>query len=134
MADVSNWEQVLGERILRADRMRRRLLPSETDTYRVVNGAGDGLPGFVLDRYGELAVLRVYAKAWEHHLDWLVAACRKCWGGSAPSIGDLASATWTVERVGRHCLARPCGSNGGFRARHAYVGSSICRTEDRAVS
>lgn len=37
----------------------------ETTAYRLVNGAGDGLPGFTLDRYGESLVLNCY----DPHLD-----------------------------------------------------------------
>lgn len=42
----------------------------------MLNGEGDGLGGLVLDRYGELAVLRVYARGWEPHLDAVVEAVR----------------------------------------------------------
>jgi 23S rRNA (cytosine1962-C5)-methyltransferase len=70
-------ERVLGERIERADRLRTRLIAEPTDAYRVVNGEGDGLPGVVLDRYGHVAVLRLYSKAWEPHLQRLVAVIER---------------------------------------------------------
>jgi 23S rRNA (cytosine1962-C5)-methyltransferase len=60
---------LLADRVLRADRARTRLLPGATDAYRLVNGAGDGLPGLVIDRYGDLAVVRVYGAAWVPWLD-----------------------------------------------------------------
>jgi 23S rRNA (cytosine1962-C5)-methyltransferase len=67
-------DRVIGERIRAADRVRPALMPPSTDCWRVVAGAGDGLPGLVLDRYAGLAVLRVYSKAWEPHLRAVVEA------------------------------------------------------------
>lgn len=40
------------ERIAAAANLRRALLPGE-NTYRAVHGDGDGLPGLVVDRYGD---------------------------------------------------------------------------------
>jgi len=65
---------VVGERVRRADTLRWRMAPPDTDCWRVVGGAGDGLPGLVVDRYGSLAVLRVYARGWEPHLPSIVDA------------------------------------------------------------
>ena len=50
--------------VQQADRFRFAVVGGQTDTWRVINGAGDGLPGVVVDRYGGLAVLRIYSKAW----------------------------------------------------------------------
>ncbi|MBN2798930.1 MAG: class I SAM-dependent rRNA methyltransferase [Deltaproteobacteria bacterium] len=66
--------RLLIRRIAAADQARVQLLGANTDAYRVVNASGDGLPGMVIDRYGPLAVLRLYARAWEPHLAELVAA------------------------------------------------------------
>lgn len=65
---------LLMDRVHRADRLRTRLMPPSTNAYRIVNGAGDGLPGLVIDRYDSLAIVRVYAAAWEPWLDEVVAA------------------------------------------------------------
>lgn len=67
---------VVAERVNAADNVRVRMIPTDTDCYRVVGGAGDGLPGLVVDRYGELAVIKIYARAWEVHLDAVVQAVR----------------------------------------------------------
>jgi 23S rRNA (cytosine1962-C5)-methyltransferase len=82
--DVRN---LLFDRIRRADTTRARLLPGETDTYRVVNGAGDGLPGIVVDRYADVAIVRLYSAAWVpwlstirdavRALGWPESVCRK---------------------------------------------------------
>ncbi|TVQ92771.1 MAG: class I SAM-dependent rRNA methyltransferase [Deltaproteobacteria bacterium] len=62
----------IADRVFRADVARTRLLDAATDSYRVVSSAGDGLPDLIVDRYGSLAVLRLYARAWEPHLDAIV--------------------------------------------------------------
>ena len=72
-ADVS---RVIVERIRDADAARWRLMPANTDCWRVVHGPGDGLPGLVVDRYGELAVLRLYSVAWLAHKPAIVRAIK----------------------------------------------------------
>ncbi|TNE88319.1 MAG: class I SAM-dependent rRNA methyltransferase [Deltaproteobacteria bacterium] len=87
------------DRVKRADAARLRLLPPQTDAYRVVHGAGDGLPGLVVDRYGELAVIRLYAKGWESWLDTIVEA-----------VESLGWATSVFRRFG---VSRVDGRDGG---------------------
>jgi 23S rRNA (cytosine1962-C5)-methyltransferase len=65
---------LIARRIQQADRFRFAVVGGETDTWRVINGAGDGLPGVVVDRYGALAVLRIYSKAWLPHMELLLKA------------------------------------------------------------
>lgn len=66
----------LKDQVARCDRGRARFVGPDTDAWRVVSGEGDGLPGLVVDRYGSLAVIRLYSAAWESHLDQLLAAVR----------------------------------------------------------
>jgi len=72
--DMEDIPRLLVERIARADRARTMLVPPDTDAYRLVHGAGDGLPGLVVDRYDALCVVKVYSAAWLPWLDDLVAA------------------------------------------------------------
>ena len=54
---------------------RRPLLASGTTTgCRLVHGENDGLPGLVVDRYGETCVMKLYTAAWLPHLPAVVAA------------------------------------------------------------
>lgn len=62
-------EALLQDAVLRADRARTRLVAADVDCLRVLNGAGDGLPGLVLDRYAHLGVLRIYGACWEPWLE-----------------------------------------------------------------
>jgi 23S rRNA (cytosine1962-C5)-methyltransferase len=55
---------LLGWRVERAMRLRRELgLPTPDATYRLLHGAGDGVPGFTCDVLGQVAVLYAYAPA-----------------------------------------------------------------------
>lgn len=65
---------LLEQRLQAALALRAGAIPARTDTYRLVNGAGDWLPGVVVDRYADTLVLRLYSKAWEPHLPIVVSA------------------------------------------------------------
>jgi 23S rRNA (cytosine1962-C5)-methyltransferase len=61
------------ERLERANTIRRPLLDDPgTTAFRWVNGESDGLPGLIVDRYGDTAVVKVYSSAWLPHLPTLV--------------------------------------------------------------
>jgi 23S rRNA (cytosine1962-C5)-methyltransferase len=51
-------DAVLGDRIARAAALRRRLFPDpeRTDAYRLVHADGDGVPGLIVDRLGDVLV------------------------------------------------------------------------------
>ncbi|MFZ1398320.1 MAG: class I SAM-dependent rRNA methyltransferase [Candidatus Promineifilaceae bacterium] len=58
-----------------AANQRLPLLQTNTTGYRLVHGENDGLPGLVIDRYGETLVVKLYTTAWVPHLrDLLVGA------------------------------------------------------------
>jgi len=61
------------ERIARALSLRARCRPAETDAYRLLHGEGDQLPGFVCDRYGSAAVLKLDGEAAQQHVASVVA-------------------------------------------------------------
>jgi 23S rRNA (cytosine1962-C5)-methyltransferase len=48
-------------RFAQALTLRERMVPSDTDSYRLVHGEGDGLSGLIVDRYGEYLVVQCMA-------------------------------------------------------------------------
>lgn len=64
-----NW---VSERLERALSLRTRLF--DTPFYRLVHAEADGLPGVVIDRFGDLAVIQPNAAWAETHLETLVSA------------------------------------------------------------
>ena len=65
-------------RLSRAAALRTRLYQSPH--FRLVHAEADGLPGVVIDRFGDLAVVQPNAAWAEAHLDLLVAALREVTG------------------------------------------------------
>lgn len=61
------------ERFRSALKKREGLFGPETNSYRLINGESDGLPGLVLDRYADTCVLKIYTTIW---LPWLEDICR----------------------------------------------------------
>ncbi|OGR15555.1 MAG: hypothetical protein A3K53_07760 [Deltaproteobacteria bacterium RIFOXYB2_FULL_66_7] len=66
-------EKFFAERLARAVELRRDLfkLDAAADAYRVVYDLGDGLPGLVVDRYGDFIVLELYSLAMFRQADLL---------------------------------------------------------------
>lgn len=72
--DGSFWVR----RLAHALALRDRLVEDPTTTaFRWVHGENDGLPGLVLDRYGDDTVVKLYSAAWFPHLDAVVAAAQE---------------------------------------------------------
>lgn len=54
------------------------LFDAETTGWRCIHGENDGWPGLVLDRYGDVLVLKLYTEAWLPRLPEIVALLEKC--------------------------------------------------------
>ena len=53
--DRSFWEKRLADAV----ELRNRIVPPETNAYRLINAEGNGLPGLIADRYGDGMVLTI---------------------------------------------------------------------------
>ena len=72
--------QLFFEEKLHAANQRRAPLrdsAKKTDGYRLLHGENDGMPGIIIDRYAETAVIKLYTPAWFPHLRDVVAALEK---------------------------------------------------------
>ncbi|CAN5544091.1 class I SAM-dependent rRNA methyltransferase [soil metagenome] len=49
----------------------RETLKIDADAYRLIHGEADGLPGLVVDRYGDYLVAQIGSAAVERRLDWV---------------------------------------------------------------
>ncbi|MGC9260927.1 MAG: class I SAM-dependent rRNA methyltransferase [Phycisphaerae bacterium] len=63
--DTEVTESFLEQRLMRAVALRRRILKLDatTNVYRVVHAEGDGLPGLIVDRLGDAAVVEILSMA-----------------------------------------------------------------------
>ena len=93
------------DRLLAAlDRARAVRVPAElqaTDAYRLVHAEADGLPGLVIDRYGEVAVLKSGCAAFEPHLDAIAQHVADALGLRGV-LGRLDDPHRTTEGLERH--------------------------------
>ena len=55
----------------------RKSLSIDANAYRVVHAEADGVPGLVVDRYGDYLVLQVGSAAVERRLEWVVGALQE---------------------------------------------------------
>lgn len=61
-----------------AHQRRARLRDSDpTNGYRILHGENDGMPGIVIDRYAETAVIKLYTPAWIPHLREILFSLEK---------------------------------------------------------
>jgi 23S rRNA (cytosine1962-C5)-methyltransferase len=58
-ADRAIDRELFAARLASAVRLRERVVPAATTGYRVVNAEGDGLPGWIVDRFGMVLVSQV---------------------------------------------------------------------------
>jgi 23S rRNA (cytosine1962-C5)-methyltransferase len=65
--DGAFWRQ----RLRSAAALRRRIVPPDTTASRLINAEGDGLPGLVVDRYGDLLVVAINTAGMERYRDAL---------------------------------------------------------------
>lgn len=66
----------LTERVAQADAWRRKTLPPDTDAYRVVFSESDGVPGLIVDRYGDVLVVQLSTLALQRRKEMVVDALR----------------------------------------------------------
>ncbi len=52
----------------------RKSLGIDADAYRVLHAEADGVPGLIVDRYGDYLVLQIGSAAVEERLQWIIAA------------------------------------------------------------
>ncbi len=103
-----NW---LATKVRQAFEVRRPLLATDTDGYRLIHGENDGLPGFVADIYAETLVVKLYSFIWLPYLRkllYLLLECSKC--------------TTTVLRLSRNLQNDP-GRLGGLFDGQILVGT-----------
>jgi 23S rRNA (cytosine1962-C5)-methyltransferase len=112
---------LFAERIAAAVRLRESVVPAETTGYRVVNAEGDRLPGWAVDRFGEVLVSQVTSAGLEAIRGEAYAALAEAFPGFAiVQSNDVA---------GR----RPEGLSGGDEAIAGEVPEEVRFTESGLV-
>lgn len=74
LIDQAQWLDLLRDRLQAAIRLRQPLLNAETNACRLVFSEADTLPGIIADKYGDLVILQLLAKALDNDAVRIVAA------------------------------------------------------------
>lgn len=99
-------EELLRARVAEALALRARHAPPETDALRLIHGEGDRMPGFVLDRYGDAAVLRLDGQAAARWRTRVIAAL-------IPALEAEGVSTLLVRRGGKAAQRNRGAAAGG---------------------
>lgn len=67
----------INEHLAKAINLRKTLLSSDTNAYRIINGENDGFPGIIIDKYGDYIVLKLYTLMWMPWWEALLQAIDK---------------------------------------------------------
>ena len=84
------------EKILAAKRYRDRLGLIDnplTNSYRLIHAEGDGLPGLIIDIYGDAAILQCHSIGMHLDLTAIVEALKNAYGAKLSTIYDKSSET-----------------------------------------
>ena len=83
--------------------LRARVLPPETTACRLVNAEGDGMPGLIVDRYGDQLVMSIHTAGIERHRAEILRAMDEAYSPSGiyeRSEGGARKAEGLRESVG----------------------------------
>lgn len=64
--------EFFANKITNAFSLRKPLLATQTNSYRLIHGENDGLPGFVADIYANVLVVKLYSAIWFPYLETLI--------------------------------------------------------------
>jgi 23S rRNA (cytosine1962-C5)-methyltransferase len=106
------WDTAwLGARLAAAAARRRALYGPNADAYRVVHAEADDVPGLLVDRYGDVAVVQTTSEAMDRSIDAVVGQLREVLPVRAVVVRD-DGATRDFEVLPRRPPRLAFGSDG----------------------
>jgi len=69
---VTVGKEWLKQMVVKAYALRAPLLATDTDSYRLINGESDGLPGCIIDIYNQVMVIKFYSGIWSRYFEDLL--------------------------------------------------------------
>lgn len=99
-AKVESQIQFWKDKITSAYQYRQQLQlidNEETSCYRLIHAEGDGLPGLVVDIYGETAVVQCHSIGMHRDLEHIAEALKNCFGTQLKAIYNKSSETLPKE-------------------------------------
>ncbi|WP_103068304.1 class I SAM-dependent rRNA methyltransferase [Aquimarina sediminis] len=65
-------EDWFAAKVSQAYEIRKPLLKTDTNSYRLLFGENDNLPGFIADIYDNVLVVKLYSHIWFPYLNWII--------------------------------------------------------------
>lgn len=135
---------LIARRLENAIAMRARFIRDDTDSYRLVNGDGDGLSGVVVDRYGDVLVLQLLTAGMDAMRAEIISALT---AGAAPraiierSQGAVRKQEGLPDRIGVAYgaeVSETVATENGIKlvvdlARGQKTGAFLDQRENRAI-
>ena len=137
--------EILARRVDRASELRRRFVVGHTDSFRLVNGDGDGLSGVVIDRYADVLVVQLLTAGADAMREAVVDALRARFSPRAileRSQGAVRKQEGLEDRSGLlagEAVDEVIGSENGLKfvadlARGQKTGAFLDQRENRALA
>lgn len=103
-----------------SSRLTMNILSSETNGIRLLSGESEGLPGLVIDAYGQTWVMKVYSSCWLPYLKEVIEAVSRYSERSEMEYSSIRP-NRIVLRFGRDCSERY--ESNGFREGSLVLGT-----------
>ncbi|MEM9888264.1 MAG: class I SAM-dependent rRNA methyltransferase [Bacteroidota bacterium] len=84
------WKQKI--QLVSSYRQQLQLEQSNTNCYRLIHAEGDGLPGLIIDIYGDTAVVQCHSIGMHKDMKYIVQALRDCYGQQLKAIYSKSAA------------------------------------------
>lgn len=84
-------EEFFKKKIIEVYQIRKQLLETDTNAYRLIFGENDGLPGLIIDIYNRVGVVKLYSSIWLPYLKMLI-----------PTIAEISDVESLVLRLSRN--------------------------------
>ncbi len=93
-------EKWFATKINKAFEVRKPLFKTNTNSYRLIYGENDGLPGFICDVYSNIAVVKLYSGIWVPFLETIlpiISSVTKCSSIVLRLSRNLQSAKYSLD-------------------------------------
>ena len=143
--EAPSLAELVARRLRGALELRRRFVGADTDSYRLVNGDGDGLSGVVVDRFGDVPVMQLLTAGADRMREIVVTELRELLQPRAiveRSVGAVRKQEGLADRVAPCCgeaVSETVGRENGIRIhvdfeRGQKTGYFLDQRENRALA